>query len=140
MNSKQSTSIWFLICGILGALAVALGAIGAHLLKSKIPTGLITEAQINSFDTGVKYQMYHVIVMLIALLVYRKNAKAFLFWTLTLFLLGILFFSGSIYFLSTKDLLEMPGLKILGPVTPIGGILFMAGWLVFGYGMWKHKF
>ena len=71
--------------GILGALAVALGALGAHFLKSKLDTGLITTDQLNGFDTGVKYHMYHVLAMLIGVLLMAKYNNKFLNYAYTFF-------------------------------------------------------
>ena|SRR6218665_2704761 len=115
--------------GILGALAVALGALGAHFLKSKIDTGLITADQLNGFDTGVKYHMYHTLAMLIIVLLKNQYSSRALTLAYGLFLGGIVLFSGSLYFLCTRQLLGMEWLKFLGPITPLGGILFVAGWL-----------
>ena len=118
-----------MIIGLLGALAVALGALGAHALKNKIPGGLITVDQLNGFDTGVKYHMYHTIGMLLIVLLQLHFPNKFLHWAYWFFLAGIILFSGSLYFLCTRNLLGMESLKVLGPVTPIGGLLFVAGWL-----------
>jgi uncharacterized membrane protein YgdD (TMEM256/DUF423 family) len=115
--------------GILGALAVALGALGAHFLKSKMDTGLITADQLSGFDTGVKYHMYHVIGMLIIVLLKNQYSSKALSLAYGFFFWGIILFSGSLYFLCTRQLLGMEWLKFLGPVTPLGGILFVAGWL-----------
>jgi uncharacterized membrane protein YgdD (TMEM256/DUF423 family) len=115
--------------GILGAVAVALGALGAHALKNQLPTGLITIDQLNGFDTAVKYQMYHTIAMLLIVLLRNFYDSRFLTLAYNLFFWGIILFSGSLYFLCTRNLLGIEGLKVLGPVTPIGGILFVAGWL-----------
>lgn len=125
MNSKKLITI-----GLLGAIAVALGALGAHFLKSKLSTGLITSDQLNGFDTAVKYQMYHVLAML-ALFLFSKHAThKFITWAYYSFLIGIIFFSGSLYFLCTRNLLGAEWLKVLGPITPIGGLFFIAGWIL----------
>ena len=115
--------------GLLGAIAVALGALGAHFLKGKLETGLITPDQLNGFDTAVKYQMYHVLAMLGLFLFSKQNAHKFINYAFTSFLIGIIMFSGSLYFLCTRNLLGADWLKVLGPITPIGGLFFVAGWI-----------
>ena len=119
--------------GILGAVAVALGALGAHALKGKLETGLITPDQLNGFDTAVKYQMYHALAMLALVLLKTKYDSKFLNWAYNMFFLGIIFFSGSLYFLCTRNLYGADWLKFLGPITPIGGLFFVAGWLFLAF-------
>lgn len=123
MNSKKLTLI-----GLLGAIAVALGALGAHFLKSKLPTGLITQDQLVGFDTAVKYQMYHTLAMLALILLAKNNPHKFINWAFNCFLIGIIMFSGSLYFLCTRNLFGADWLKVLGPITPLGGLFFIAGW------------
>ena len=118
-----------IIIGVLGSIAVALGALGAHFLKSKIETGLITIDQVNGFDTGVKYHIYHTIAMLTVLLLSKNYSSKYLNWAYNCFLTGIVLFSGSLYFLCTRHLFHADWLSFLGPITPIGGIFFIAGWL-----------
>lgn len=115
--------------GILGATAVAFGALGAHFLKSKIESGLITLDQLNGFDTAVKYQMYHTIAMLVLILLHKHEANKYFNWAYALFFWGIILFSGSLYFLCTRNLFGADWLKALGPVTPLGGTCFILGWL-----------
>jgi uncharacterized membrane protein YgdD (TMEM256/DUF423 family) len=124
MNSKKLTTI-----GVLGAIAVGLGALGAHFLKGKLATGLITIDQLNGFDTAVKYQMYHVITMLILYIFSKYHNSRFISWAYNCLLTGIVLFSGSLYFLCTRNLFGAEWLKVLGPITPIGGLFFVAGWL-----------
>ena len=119
--------------GLLGALAVALGALGAHFLKSRLDTGLITTDQLNGFDTAVKYQMYHVIGMLLIVLLKNSYPGRALDAAYTLFLWGIILFSGSLYLLCTRGLMGADGLRFLGPVTPLGGLCFVAGWLCLAF-------
>lgn len=116
----------------LTALTIALGAFGAHGLKS-----LVDSQAINTFETGVRYQMYHSIGLLIlgAMTVIPLKTKKTIFW---LFIVGMLFFSGSIYLLSLNAILPFDAGKI-GFITPIGGLLFIIGWVWWGYAMLKLK-
>jgi uncharacterized membrane protein YgdD (TMEM256/DUF423 family) len=125
MNSKKIT-----IIGLLGAIAVTLGALGAHFLKSKLPTGLITQDQLIGFDTAVKYQMYHTLAMFALVLLSKNTPHKFINWSYNCFFIGILMFSGSLYFLCTRNLFGAEWLKVLGPITPIGGLFFIAGWVL----------
>lgn len=117
--------------GLLGAISVSLGALGAHALKNQLPGGLITVDQLNGFDTAVKYQMYHTLAMLLVVILNKEVNNKFLNVAYHLFLWGIILFSGSLYLLCTRHLMGMDGLKVLGPITPIGGLLFVGGWLMF---------
>ncbi len=127
------------IISILGATAVALGALGAHALKGKLDTGLITIDQLNGFDTGVKYQMYHTLAMFLVLIMQKDHSSKYLNYAFNLFLSGIVLFSGSLYFLTTRHLIGADWLKFLGPVTPIGGLLFVAGWLMLTAALFSTK-
>ena len=108
----------------LGAIAVCFGALGAHTLEK-----MLSAKSLASWETAVRYQLIHaVVVLIIALndrLVSEKNAHRIL----NLFILGVLLFSGSIYLLSTQSIsgLHVP---LLGPITPIGGLLMIAGWIM----------
>ncbi|MGB5944367.1 MAG: DUF423 domain-containing protein [Leeuwenhoekiella sp.] len=115
---------------ILGGLGITLGAFGAHLLKKKV-----TEEKLASFETGVKYQMYHALLLLV--LGFNLNFNTDLDnLTVYLILMGTLLFSFSIYGLT---LLKSghPARKALGPITPLGGLLLLGGWLCLGYGFIK---
>lgn len=114
----------FIAAGAMfGATAIILGAFGAHALKEKLP-----EASLAVFETGVKYQMYHALFLLFVSLapLFSEGAKKVVFW---LTIIGVLFFSGSLYLLSCQTLFGAD-LKVLGPVTPIGGFLLIAAWIV----------
>lgn len=126
--------------GILGAIAVALGALGAHALKNQLPTGLITTDQLNGFDTAVKYQMYHTLAMLALVLLKQQfgNVKL-LNIAYALFFWGIILFSGSLYLLCTRGLTGMEFLRFLGPITPLGGLLFIGGWLCLALSVMNKK-
>ena len=117
MNNKLIS-----ISGLLAFLAVALGAFGAHTLNE-----LLTTEKLNSFETGVRYQFYHSLALLIIGLNANKlNATALIG---KFMLIGIVFFSFSIYLLSLQELIGI-NLSILGPITPIGGLLLMISWLI----------
>jgi uncharacterized membrane protein YgdD (TMEM256/DUF423 family) len=110
---------FFLLGALLAALAVALGAFGAHALKARLPT----ERQ-ETFETGVRYQMYHSLGLLLAAFAAGRwpgsNLPAIAGW---LFLAGIFLFSGSLYTLVLGEK------RWLGAITPFGGLAFIAGWL-----------
>lgn len=129
----------FITIGILGAVAVALGALGAHALKNQLSTGLVTPDQLNGFDTAVKYQMYHTLAMFLIVLLKIKFESKLLNAAYLLFFWGIVLFSGSLYFLCTRNLLGMEGLRVLGPITPLGGVLFVAGWLCLASSVFKKR-
>ncbi|WP_027138336.1 DUF423 domain-containing protein [Gaetbulibacter saemankumensis] len=107
--------------GVLGALSIILGAFGAHALKALISL----EAQ-QTFETGVRYQMYHAILLLFVGYVpfLTDKLKNTLFY---LIMLGVVFFSGSIYFLATNELTNFD-FKTIGFITPIGGLLLIGSW------------
>ena len=90
MNDKK-----LIIIGILGAKAVALGALGAHFLKSKIETGLITIDQVNGFDTGVKYHIYHTLGMLMIFLLSKNYTSKYLTWAFNCFFIGTIWTNNS---------------------------------------------
>ncbi len=116
-----------IIAALSGFTAVAIGALGAHALKP-----LLSEDQFQSFETGVKYHFYHAIVMLIIGIWKEQKSTEKLKWAAYLLIAGILCFSGSIYLLSTAHLYSTGGLKFLGPVTPLGGLLLMSAWVLIG--------
>jgi len=121
-----------LVAAILGGITIAIGAFGAHGLKP-----LVDADAIASFETGVRYQMYHVIVLLVVGIARPLGAGTKL-WVLRFFCFGILLFSGSIYLLALKEVLPF-SVRFLGPITPFGGLLFILGWLRLGYGIFKLK-
>ncbi len=114
--------------GILAFLGVAMGAIGSHLLKSRISPELLV-----IYETGNRYHTIHSLGILLASLFYmffhRKEYK----YSSYLFILGIFFFSCSLY------LLAITGDKFYGRITPIGGFLFLIGWISLIIGFWKSK-
>jgi uncharacterized membrane protein YgdD (TMEM256/DUF423 family) len=120
----MKTSTLLIITGILGLTAVMLGAMGSHLLKNSL-----TQEQLHAFETGVKYQFYHTLLLLVLVLWRDREPSVILNRAIYFCLSGIVFFSGSIYLLSTAHLYTADGLKFLGPITPIGGIFFMAAWI-----------
>jgi uncharacterized membrane protein YgdD (TMEM256/DUF423 family) len=126
---KESTMFkTFLLLGsINGFLAVALGAFAAHGLKSRL-----SEYLLGVFQTGVQYQMTHAIALvLVAILCKLYPDSSPLLWSGWCFLAGIVFFSGSLYALS------LSGVKVFGAITPIGGVLFLIGWLSLAFHAWK---
>lgn len=119
----------FIIIGAINAfLAVALGAFGAHGLAAKLEPKYL-----DIWKTGVTYQMFHATGLLIIGLLLGKVTQTTLFtWSGWLMLLGIILFSGSLYLLSVTQI------KILGAITPIGGVCFLTSWILVIIGAVKH--
>lgn len=106
-------------------IAVMLGAFGAHGLREALPPD-----QLNVFNTGVRYQFYHAFALLFLGLWARITPPGrWLRWAATAFLLGVILFSGSLYLLSLRVWLG-DWVRPLGPITPLGGVSFIAGWIL----------
>ena len=120
------------VAALLGMLAIILGAFGAHALKKELSV-----EQLNAFETGVKYQMYHALFLLFlglnALL--DEKAKTTVF---QLVIFGVIFFSGSIYLLTTKAITGVD-FKFIGILTPIGGALLIVAWSILFWKIWRSK-
>ncbi len=116
----------FLIIGtVLAGLAVALGAFGAHGLKK-----LVTPDTVASYQTGVQYQFYHALALLFIGLLAERFSNSFLNYAGFLFIAGVVFFSGSLYLLVSFKAMNKVVPGFVGPVTPVGGLFFIAGWVM----------
>lgn len=113
----------------MGSLAVAFGAFGAHSLKDVLPLDKLA-----TFKTGVTYHFYHTLSLLFVAFLMKMSPSKWFNWSAICFILGIILFSGSLYLLATRDVLGLTVYKWLGPVTPIGGVFFILGWLALGFG------
>lgn len=119
---------------LLAALAVVLGAFAAHALRD-----MVSEKAVAIFETAVRYQFYHAFALIVTGILYSH----FRFKTILLagyfFIAGIALFSGSLYCLSLVQAAVQPGYKWLGPLTPLGGLCFIAGWVLLCISFYKHK-
>jgi len=115
----------FLILGtILAGLGVALGAFGAHGLKKIVPPETVS-----SYQTGVQYQMYHAFALLLVGILSERLSRSLINWSGVFFVLGIILFSGSLYLLASLKAMNKVGVSGIGIITPIGGLMFLAGWI-----------
>ena len=121
---------WISTGAIFSGLSVMLGAMGAHSLKN-----ILTEKKLSAFQTATEYMGYHGLALILVGIICSQlagdGAKP-LKKVGILFTTGILMFSGSIY------ILTFDGPRLFGPVTPIGGLCFMAGWFIFAVVIYKH--
>lgn len=115
-RTKQSM-MWVKFAGVLGALSIAMGAFGAHALRGRVAPNLL-----DAYQTGAQYHLAHAIALL-ALAFYGQSAGQSITLPASLWLAGILLFSGSLYAMA------ITGVTRLGIITPIGGIAFLVGWL-----------
>jgi uncharacterized membrane protein YgdD (TMEM256/DUF423 family) len=111
---------------LLAGLAVAVGAFGAHVLKQRLSADLLA-----AFETGVRYQMFHALALVVLALAMDRWGGVTLQWAGGLWLAGILLFSGSLYALS------LTGVRGLGAVTPLGGLCFLLGWGLLVWEAWR---
>src|SRR5690554_3910536 len=119
------TRYFLALAGLFGLTAVALGAFAAHGLKSHLAPALLS-----AFQTGVQYQLLHALALALvalALVIFRQQPEPVRWLTISgwLFIVGIVLFSGSLYALS------LTGFGGFGPVTPLGGVSFLLGWICF---------
>jgi uncharacterized membrane protein YgdD (TMEM256/DUF423 family) len=118
---------------ILGAITVAMGAFGAHGLEGKV-----AEKAVKTFETAVRYQFYHVMALALAGILYREFPNK---WTRNaglFFLLGMLLFCGSLYILTYSIATVSPAFKWAGPITPLGGVMLIVGWICLAAGIRKN--
>ncbi|MEJ5995452.1 DUF423 domain-containing protein [Pedobacter sp. Du54] len=112
-----------LTAAFFGALAVVLGAFGAHSLKK-----IVDSESLAIWQKGVEYQFYHTFALLY-LSTFARYKHKLIALAFVLFTLGIVLFSGSLYLLALKHTYHVSFASILGPLTPIGGLCFIAGWI-----------
>ncbi|MFJ7639630.1 DUF423 domain-containing protein [Peribacillus sp. NPDC097264] len=118
----------FIILGALNAfIAVALGAFGAHGLEGKIP-----DKYLATWNTAVDYQMFHAAGLLVIGLLAGKITSPLINWSGWMMFIGIIIFSGSLFVLSVTQI------KVLGAITPIGGVSFLAAWILMIIAAYKY--
>lgn len=121
-----------LAAAILGITAIILGAFGAHALKK-----MLSVEQLQSFEVGVRYQMYHALFLLfIGVFAFLEEKERMVIFWFTIS--GVLLFSGSIYLLATNGITNIKT-KFLGPITPFGGLLLISAWSYLFYAILSKK-
>jgi len=120
--------LWLVIAALNGALAVAFGAFAAHGLSQRLDSHAL-----GIFETGARYHMYHALAMGLAALAMQTKAARTATWSAAFFLAGIVLFSGSLYALAVT------GERMFAFVTPIGGVSFLAGWVLLALAAWRSK-
>lgn len=132
LNHKMNKRI-IITASLFGILAVILGAFGAHGLKGRIDAD-----QLQTWETAVQYHFYHTLSLLFLSTFSRFRCRLinFSYWSFTT---GILLFSGSLYLLAAKTLLNLTQTSFIGPITPIGGLFFVIGWTTLLLAAIKNK-
>lgn len=131
-NLKKMDKKILLVAAFLGLTAIILGAFGAHALKK-----VLSIEQLQSFEVGVRYQMYHALFLFFigTFAFLNEKERLIIFW---LTISGVLFFSGSIYLLATNGITNLKT-KFLGPITPIGGLFLISAWSYLFYSILSKK-
>lgn len=114
--------LWLLLGAAYGFIAVAFGAFGAHALKQKLSADMLAV-----WRTAVEYQFYHALALLLIGVLARQMPTVSFNVSGTCFAAGVLLFSGSLYVLALSDV------RVLGAITPLGGLLFLTGWIFLGW-------
>lgn len=122
-----------LTASLFGAIAVMFGAFGAHTLKNVLSAG-----SLEIWAKGVEYQFYHTLALLFLSQLASGNEKL-IKWSYIFFTLGVVLFSGSLYLLATRDILNIGFVNYIGPITPIGGLCFILGWILLFVSVLKRK-
>jgi uncharacterized membrane protein YgdD (TMEM256/DUF423 family) len=122
-------SRFFLLSAALnGFSCVLLGAFGAHALEGRIEVDLL-----GTYQTAVQYQMFHTVALFAVAWMAQRGTTTALKWSGRLFIAGIVLFSGSLY------LLALTGVRVLGAITPVGGVAFLAAWLLLARAVWGSR-
>ena len=119
---------------LLAAVAVILGAFGAHALKAVLDVN-----QLNTFEVGVRYHFYHSFALLITGIIHQAYPNKQVRLASIFFLIGIILFSGSLYIMTLFNVQGVVGLKGIGAITPVGGLFFILGWIMLLVGVLKKK-
>ncbi|WMN07171.1 DUF423 domain-containing protein [Marivirga arenosa] len=123
----MTSKLIIIIGSISGAISVILGAFGAHALKDS----LTASGRLDTYETAVKYQMYHSLALILLGMLMLQFQHKFLNYASYLFLIGMVIFSGSLYLLCAT------GITKLGAITPIGGLFLIAAWVLMAIGVGK---
>lgn len=116
---------FIITAAFFAGLGVALGAFGAHGLQKAITD----EKILHGFQTAVQYQLYHALALLAVAILFEKFSSKWMRWAGYSFITGIILFSGSLYLLTFLKVQESSAVKFVGPVTPVGGVMFILGWI-----------
>ncbi|KEQ28016.1 DUF423 domain-containing protein [Pedobacter antarcticus] len=122
-----------LTASFFGAVAVILGAFGAHSLKN-----LLSADAISIWTKGIEYQFYHTFALLF-LSTFGRFRSRLVDFSYLCFSLGIVLFSGSLYLLATREVTQLSWVGILGPITPLGGLFLIAGWVLLFFAALKNR-
>jgi uncharacterized membrane protein YgdD (TMEM256/DUF423 family) len=122
------------LAALLGVLTVGMGAFAAHALKE-----IVSQRVLVTFETAVRYQFYHLLALALVAIVYKEFPNKRIVAAGWLFLAGIVIFCGSLYMLCYVQAAVQPGYKWLGPLTPFGGVAFIAGWVLLFIGISGKK-
>lgn len=122
-----------LTASFFGAVAVILGAFGAHSLKN-----LLSADAISVWTKGIEYQFYHTFALLF-LSTFGRFRSRLVDFSYLCFSLGIVFFSGSLYLLATREITQLSWVSILGPITPLGGLFLIGGWVLLFFAALKNR-
>lgn len=125
-TTRELARISLVVGALLAMSSVILGAFGAHGLKN-----VLSVTSLNTFEIGVRYQMYHGLAILLLPALTPYTDKRWIYRVATSFIIGCILFSGSLYALATT------GLKWLGPITPLGGLFFIAGWAMLAFALFR---
>jgi uncharacterized membrane protein YgdD (TMEM256/DUF423 family) len=123
-----------LTASLSGAIAVIFGAFGAHSLMN-----MLSEGALEIWAKGVEYQFYHTFALLFLSRFAVTGKDKLIDWSYIFFSLGIVLFSGSLYLLATRELLSIGFVNAIGPVTPVGGLCFILGWVLLFVAALKSK-
>jgi len=114
----------------IAALSVAFGAFGAHKLRD-----MVSDRAVEIFETAVRYQFFHAIALALTAILYKEFSNKWISMAGVFFLLGILLFSGSLYVLTYATASVSPNFKWVGPITPVGGLFLIVGWICLAVGI-----